>query len=51
MTEAEIREWAQRSRAAQGLPPTIADPAVLGKVVTLAFAGEEAQGEGDGRAP
>jgi hypothetical protein len=48
VTPAEIQAWTERSRAAQGLEPKITDPAVLGKVATLAFAGEEAQGEGDG---
>jgi hypothetical protein len=48
VTPAEIRAWTERSRAAQGLPAKIEDPAVLGKVVTLAFAGQEEQGEGDG---
>lgn len=48
MTPAEIREWTERSRASQGLPAKIEAPAVLGKVVTLAFSGQEEQGEGDG---
>lgn len=49
MTPAEIRAWAERSRASQGLPPKIEDPAVLAKVVTLAFSGaNKRQGEGDG---
>ena len=42
------RWWCEQSRA-QGLSPTIEDPAVIGKVVTLAFAGE-GEGGGGGRA-
>ena len=48
MTEAEIREWTERSRANQGRPPKITDPGVLTRLVTLAFSGQEEQGEGDG---
>jgi hypothetical protein len=48
MTPAEIRDWTERSRANQGLPPKIEDQAVLSRLVTLAFAGHEEQGEGDG---
>jgi hypothetical protein len=51
VTPAEIRAWTERSRAAQGLPAKIEDPAVLGKVVTLAFAGQEEQGEADDTTP
>jgi len=36
---AVIAEWTRRSRAAQGLPERITDPAVLSKVVTLALSG------------
>ena len=48
MTPAEVAAWVERSRAAQGLPPTIEDPAVIARLATLAFAGEE--GGGNGRA-
>jgi hypothetical protein len=54
MTGAELdddaawRWWCDQS-ATQGLEPEIRDPAVIAKVVTLAFAGD---GEGGGgRAP
>ena len=36
--ETTIAEWSRRSRASQGLPPKIEDPAVLSRIVTLAFA-------------
>ena len=39
MTRAELAAWVARSRAAQGLPPKITDPAMLARLVTLAFAG------------
>jgi hypothetical protein len=39
MTDKELATWAKRSRAAQGLELTITDPAILARVVTLAFAG------------
>ncbi|HEY3033580.1 MAG TPA: hypothetical protein VGJ54_02835 [Streptosporangiaceae bacterium] len=48
LDDAAIWQWWCRQSAAQGLPPTIEDPATIAKVVTLAFAGE---GEGGGRAP
>ena len=51
MTPAEIREWTERSRAAQGLPPRIEDPGVLTRLVTLAFSGQREQGKGDDAAP
>jgi hypothetical protein len=51
VTEAEIREWTERSRTNQGLPPKITDPGVLTRLVTLAFSGQEEQGEGDDTAP
>ena len=55
MTDEEIREWGARSRAAQGLPPTITDPAILARVITLAFTGlpeqptQPERADGDGR--
>lgn len=33
MTRAEIEAWVAQSRAAQGLPPQVEDPAVLARVV------------------
>jgi hypothetical protein len=36
---AVIAEWARKSRASQSLPAQIMDPAVLARVVALAFAG------------
>jgi len=39
LDKATIAAWARRQRAAQGLPPKIQDPAVLARLVTLAFAG------------
>jgi hypothetical protein len=51
MTPAEIREWTERSRANQGLPRKIEDPAMLGRLVTLAFSGQEEQGEADDTTP
>jgi hypothetical protein len=55
MTRDEIREWEARSRAAQGLPPNITDPAILQRLVTLAFTGlphqpsqPEQKADGDG---
>jgi len=52
MTPAEIAAWTAASRAAQALPPKIENPAILARVATLAFAGEDAgEGGGGGRAP
>jgi hypothetical protein len=51
MTPAEVREWTERSRSEQGLPPRIEDPGVLGRLVTLAFSGQEEQGEADDTTP
>jgi hypothetical protein len=48
MTPAEIADWTLASRLTQQLPERIEDPAVLARIATLAFAGEE--GGGDGRA-
>jgi hypothetical protein len=48
MTPAEVADWTAASRRAQGLPERIKDAAILARVATLAFAGEE--GGGDGRA-
>jgi hypothetical protein len=49
MTPAEVAAWTAASRRAQGLPEQIEDPAVLTRVATLAFAGDQ-EGGGDGRA-
>ena len=53
MTAAElddvvIWQWWCRNAATHGVSPVIDDPALIAKLVTLAFAGE---GEGGGRAP
>jgi hypothetical protein len=45
LDDAAIWRWWCCQSAAQGLPPAIEDPAVIAKVVTLAFAGD---GEGGG---
>ena len=42
-----IWRWWSKQSAAQGLDPEIRDPALIARVVTLAFAGEG----GAGRAP
>jgi hypothetical protein len=56
VTREEIREWEVRSRAAQGLPSKITDPAILQRLITLAFTGlpeqpsePEQKADGDGR--
>jgi hypothetical protein len=41
------RWWCQQS-ADQGLEPEIRDPIVIARLVTLAFAGDQGQGEGGG---
>jgi hypothetical protein len=41
MTPEAMRQWAAASRAASGVPPKIEDPAVLARLITLAFAGTE----------
>jgi hypothetical protein len=46
MTPTEIANWTAASRRAQGLGEWIEDPAVLARIATLAFAGEEAGGDG-----
>ena len=47
LTPEEIRAWAEKSRAASGVPPTIEDEVVLAKIITLAFAdAEDAGGAG-----
>ena len=38
LDETTIAEWGRRSRVSQGLPPKIEDPAVLSRIITLAFA-------------
>ena len=48
LDEAAAWQWWRRQAEAQGLSPVIDDPALIAKLVTLAFAGE---GEGGGRAP
>ena len=51
MTPAEIAAWTATSRRAQRLPERIKDPAVLARIATLAFAGQEGGGSGGDRAP
>ena len=47
LTPEEILAWAEKSRAASGVPPTIEDEVVLAKIITLAFAdAEDAGGAG-----
>ena len=46
MTPAEVADWALASRRSQQLPERIEDPAVLARIATLAFAGEEGGGDG-----
>lgn len=46
MTPAEVRAWVAETRAQQGLPPTITDPAVLAELAvlvadTMVLAGQE----------
>jgi hypothetical protein len=52
LDDARVWQWWCRQSAEQGRPPTIEDPAVIARLVTLAFAGTEHQGEegGGGRA-
>jgi hypothetical protein len=38
VTPAEVAAWTVASRARQGLGPTITDPVILGRLLTLAFA-------------
>jgi hypothetical protein len=45
MTPAEVAAWTTASRRAQRLPERIKDPTVLARVATLAFAGEEGDGD------
>jgi hypothetical protein len=51
MTPAEVADWMVTSRRAQGLPDRIEDPAILARVATLAFAGDDEARGGGGRAP
>lgn len=38
-----LRQWVAESRAAQGLPPTIEDPATIEKVARIFRLAEQAQ--------
>jgi hypothetical protein len=40
ISEAQFREWYEGTRRRRGLPLTIEDPALLDRLVVLAFAGE-----------
>lgn len=42
--EETVWRWWCRQSAEQGLPPMIQDPAVIGRLVILAFAGTEGGG-------
>jgi hypothetical protein len=44
VTPAEIADWTFASRRGQQLPERIVDPAVLTRIATLAFAGQEEDG-------
>jgi hypothetical protein len=46
MTPVELATWVECSRDAQGLGPVIVDPAILARIATLAFAGDQ-EGGGD----
>jgi hypothetical protein len=47
-----IWQWWCRNAAAYGVGPVIDDPTVIARIVTLAFADDQGQGEGGGgRAP
>jgi hypothetical protein len=48
LDEGEIAAWTVQTRAACGLGPTIEDEATLARIVTLAFADDQGQGEGGG---
>ena len=45
MTPAEVTDWTAASRRAQALPERIEDEALLVRIATLAFAGEEGGGD------
>jgi hypothetical protein len=52
LDDAAIAEWAARSRAASGVPPTVEDPVVLARLITLALGPRTDEEEGGGgRAP
>jgi hypothetical protein len=44
ITEAQFQAWYAGTRRRRGLPLTIEDPALLDRLVTLAFAGERGGG-------
>jgi hypothetical protein len=48
INEEQFQAWYEGTRRRRGLPLTIEDPALLDRLVTLAFAGERDDG---GRAP
>ena len=48
LDEAAVWQWWCRQSAAQAFDPEITDPAVIGRLVTLAFAGAEGRAEGGG---
>ncbi|HEX8133822.1 MAG TPA: hypothetical protein VF880_10385 [Actinomycetes bacterium] len=44
ITEEEFERWYEATRQRRGLPLTIEDPALLDRLVTLAFAGRDDAG-------
>jgi len=46
MSPEAMRQWAAASRAASNVPPKIEDPAVLARLVVLAFTGIEEHRDG-----
>jgi hypothetical protein len=40
-TRADLATWVAHSRAAQGLPPKVTDPALVAQVVALLLAGRD----------
>jgi hypothetical protein len=49
MTPAEVAAWTAASRARKGLEPKITDPAILRRIVILAFTATEAESENGDR--
>jgi hypothetical protein len=47
MTPAEVLEQVRTSRAAQGLPPTVADPAALDRIAALLVSATKQGGHRD----
>jgi hypothetical protein len=47
MTAEQFDAWYKASRAASGVPEHVEDPAVLAKIITLAFAGTDHDAAGE----